>query len=204
MTGHNQDEGSRFIQDTVVIDESSYAAYLRSLITPLASNDSALNYITQVLYPPIFDGSQGYTTQAERNNLTIADASFVCNTRSLNQAAFRPPTYAYEWSVPPAVHGADLAYTFYDFDPSLGVNTTVAETMQRYFARFAETGQPNAPTLPLFKAARGELTVQEMGNDGIGPMLDERGIKQLAERCRFWQEVPYLGVPPTTDTRSSI
>ncbi len=135
MTGHNQDEGSRFIQNTVVIDEPSYAAYLKSLITPLASNDSALNYITQVLYPPIFDGSQGYTTQAERNNLTIADASLVCNTRFLNQAAFRPPTYAYEWSVPPAVHQADLAYTFYDFGPSPGVNTIRSQRRCRSISR---------------------------------------------------------------------
>jgi len=204
MTGHNLDEGSIFIQNTVVTDESTYAAYLKSLIIPLASNDSALNHITQVLYPPIFDGSQGYTTQTERNNLTIADACFVCHTRFLNQAAFRPPTYAYEWTVPPGLHGADLAYTFYDFGPSPSVNTTLAETMQRYLARFAETGQPNAPTVPLFEGARGSFMVQELGSDGIGPMLDEGGIKPLRERCRFWQEVPYLGVPSTTDTRANV
>ena len=201
MTGHNLDEGSRFIQNTVVTDESSYEAYLKSLILPLARNDSALNYITQVLYPPIFDGSQGYTTQAERNNVTIADATLVCNTRFLSQADFRHPTYAYVWSSPPAVHGADLPYTFYDFGPAPGVNTTVAETMQGYFTRFVETGQPNAPSLPLFEGARGKRTVQELGSDGIGPVLDERGIRQLSERCRFWQEVPYLGMPSTMDPR---
>ena len=204
MTGHNQDEGSRFIQNTVITNTSSYATYLGSLLTPLAGNATALNYITQILYPPNFDGSQGYTTQAERNNLTIADAAFVCNTRSLNQAAFTPPTYAYQWSVPPALHGADLTYTFYDFEPpDASFNTTLAGIMQAYFTRFAETGQPNAPTLPVFPAARGTLTVQELGNDRVGPMADERGIRQLPHRCRFWDKAPYLPAPSAMGARAT-
>lgn len=86
-----------------------------------------------------------------------------------------------------------MVYTFYDFGPAPGINTTVAEIMQGYLTRFAETGQPNHPSLPFFNPARGpKLTVQNLGNDFVGPMLDERGIKQLSERCRFWQDVPYL------------
>ena len=30
MTGHNQDEGSRFVPNTLITNESSYAAYLES------------------------------------------------------------------------------------------------------------------------------------------------------------------------------
>ena len=192
MTGHNQDEGSRFVPNKLITDEASYVAYLKSLITPLANNATALNLITQILYPPIFDGSQGYTSQTERNNITIADATFVCNARSIYQASFVPMTYAYEFSVPPAVHGADLSYSFYDFGDVPGVNITVAEIMQGYLTRFVETGQPNAPTLPFFAPARPGLTVQNLGSDFVGPMLDERGISQLSKRCQFWQDAPYL------------
>ena len=192
MTGHNQDEGSRFVPNTLVTDETSYEAFLRSLITQLAHSATNLNYITKVLYPPVFDGSQGYTNQVERNNLTIADLALVCNARFMDQADFHPATYAYEYSVPPAVHGADLTYTFYDFGPVAGVNTTLAEIMQGYLTRFAETGQPNAPTLPSFPSARPGPTVQNLGIDFVGPMRDERGIKQLGKRCQFWQDVPYL------------
>ena len=192
MTGHNQDEGSRFVPNTLVTDEASYEAYLKSLIIPLASNASALRFISQTLYPPIFDGSQGYTNQTERNNLTIADATIVCNARFMDQASFIPQTYAYEWFVPPAVHGADLLYTFYDFTPMPGVNTTVAEILQGYIARFVQTGQPNAPSLPPFPAGRPGLQVQNLGDDFVGPISDERGIKRLPERCKFWQELPYL------------
>lgn len=191
MTGHNQDEGSLFAPNTFVTNESSYESYLKSLITPLANNATALRYITQTLYPPVFDGSQGYTNQTERNNLTVADV-FVCNARFMDQASFTPTTYAYEFSVPPALHGTDVPYTFYDFGPVPGVNTTVAEILQGYLTRFAETGQPNGPTLPSFGPARPGVTVQNLGSDFVGPMPDERGIKQLSERCRFWQDTPYL------------
>ena len=192
MTGHNQDEGSRFVPNTLVTDEASYEAYLKSLIIPLVTNASALDFISQTLDPPIFDGSQGYSTQTERNNLTIADATIVCNARFLDQASFIPQTYAYEWFVPPAVHGADLPYTFYDSGPIPSINTTVAEILQGYIARFVETGQPNAPSLPSFPAARPGLQVQNPGNEFVGPVTDERGIKQLPERCQFWREAPYL------------
>ena len=148
ITGHNQDEGSRFVQNSEITNDTYYASYLESLITPLAEDPDTLAFITRSLYPPVFDGSQGYTNQAQRNNLTVAHAEFVCNTLFMNQASFFHPTYAYQFSVPPAIHGADLTFTFYDFDPSPGVNTTVAKIMQYYIARFAQTGQPNAPGLP--------------------------------------------------------
>lgn len=192
MTGRDQDEGSRFVPNTLITNEASYAEYLRSLIIPLAHRPTDLNYITNVLYPPVFDGSYGYINQVERNNRTIADLAIVCNARFIDQAGFHPKTYAYEYSVPPPVHGTDLTYTFYDFGPVAGVNTTLAEIMQGYLIRFAETGQPNAPILPYFPPSNSGQTVQNLGIDFVGPIQDERGIKQLQERCRFWQDVPYL------------
>jgi len=203
LTGHDQDEGSRFVPNKLIIDESSYATYLESLITPLTNNATALHHITQVLYPPVFDGSQGYTNQIQRNNLTIADATIVCNTRFIDQASFLPTTYAYEFSTPPAMHAAELPYTFYDLEPVPGINTTVAEILQGYITRFAEIGQPYASTLPFFPPTRPGLTVQNLGSDFVGPMLDERGINQLPERCRFWQDVPYLSIYQS-DARAKV
>lgn len=103
----------------------------------------------------------------------------------MNQASFVSETYTYKFSVPSAIYGADVVYTFYDFGPVPDVNTTVAEIMQGYLTRFAETGQPNDPTLPFFSPARPGLTVQNLESDFMDPTLDERGIKQLSERCRF-------------------
>ena len=192
MTGHNQDEGSRFVPNTSTTDQASYTAYLKSLFPGLVNDTASLDYVTQTLYPPIFDGSQGYTNQTERSNMTFADATFVSNTRSMSQANFLPTTYSYQFSGPPAVHGADLPFTFFDSAPAPGVDTTLAELMQRYITRFAETGQPNGPGLPPFPPARPGSTVQNLGSAFVGPILDEGGGTQLSRRCRFWQEAPYL------------
>ncbi|KAL8719826.1 MAG: hypothetical protein Q9181_008013 [Wetmoreana brouardii] len=63
--------------------------------------------------------------------MTIADATVVCNVGSMVSANYNCLwTYAYEFSIPPAVHGTDLFHTFYDFEPGPGINTTVAETLQ--------------------------------------------------------------------------
>ena len=213
MTGHNQDEGSLFVPNTLLTNDSSYTAYFDSLFRPVTSNTTTLDQLTQELYPPVFNGSQGYTTQAERNNLTLADAAVVCNSRFINQASFNSAPYAYEFSVPPAVHGADLPYTFYDFGDVPGMNTTLAEIMQGYILSFAVNGEPNAPGLPVFPHANSGMTVQNsegpslpafppakpgmmvqnLGNEGVGPMLDEGGVQQLEKRCQFWQDTPFPG-----------
>ena len=57
LTGHNQDEGSRFVPNTVITNDTSYASYLKSLLMPLAKDPDALALITKTLYPPVFDGS---------------------------------------------------------------------------------------------------------------------------------------------------
>ncbi|KUL86015.1 hypothetical protein ZTR_06467 [Talaromyces verruculosus] len=175
MTGHNGDEGSRFVPSTIVTNESSYREFLQSVFPSLVDKPEELFFITQTLYPPIFSGDQGYTTQTERNNITIADAAQVCNTRYMNQAPFLPATYAYQFSMPPALHGADLSYTFYDFGSAVdgydddGVNATVAMILQRYITQFAATGSPNAPELPYFPPTTGGLAVQNLGSDFVGP-----------------------------------
>ncbi|KAI4201527.1 MAG: hypothetical protein LQ350_003142 [Teloschistes chrysophthalmus] len=183
-TSHCSDEGSFFSPNTLVMDESSYEAFLTSLIPPLAENPSALNYITQILYPPIFDGTHRYTNQAERNSLTIAHAVIVCNARP------DIPVYTYELAVLPALHGGDLAYTFYDEGAS--ENTTIAAVLQGYILSLTETGQPNSPGLPRFDPVeKGSFTLQKISNEFIGKVGEEGGL-DFERQCRFWQDAPYL------------
>ena len=192
MTGHNSDEGSRFVPNTQITDDALYAAYLGSLLLPLQNDSAALDMITKSLYPPIFNGSQGYMNQTQRNNLTIADAALVCNARFMDQAPFTWPTYAYAWSLPPGLHGADLPYTFYDFGDVPGVDTKVATTLQGYILAFTVRRDPNAPGLPHFAIAGDSGSVQNLDSQYVGPMPDEGGVKRLGERCDYWQDVPYL------------
>ncbi|KAL8838452.1 MAG: hypothetical protein Q9170_002127 [Blastenia crenularia] len=142
-------------------------------------------------YPPKFDGLQGYKDHIRRNNLTIADAAFVRNARAMHQADESSQTYAYVFSAPPAVHGADLSYTFYDTGAIANINVTLAEIMERYIIQFAVTGSPNAPGLPIFPSAKPGSAIQNLGNGFVGPVWDEMAIEQLRERCEFWQKAPY-------------
>ncbi|KAL9577504.1 MAG: hypothetical protein Q9212_006323 [Teloschistes hypoglaucus] len=186
MTSHCSDEGSFFAPNTLVTDESSYKAFVTTLIPPLAEDPSSLHHITQVLYPPIFDGSHGYTNQAERNNLTIAHAVIICNAR----LSF--PVYTYKFAVPPATHGSDLANTFYDKGPSEKINTTIAAILQKYILEFTETGQPNSQGLPRFDpVGKGSFTSLDIGSDFVG-MVEEARVLDLEKQCRFWQDAPYL------------
>ncbi|KAL8775195.1 MAG: hypothetical protein Q9194_003811 [Teloschistes cf. exilis] len=171
MTSHCSDEGPFFSANTLVIDEHSYQNFLTSLISPLAEDASSLSYITQVLYPPIFDGTHGYTTQAERNNLTIAHAVIVCNARP------DIPVYTYEFAVPPATHGGDLAYAFFDSGPSGKINITIAAILQHYILEFTKTGQPNSQGLPRFDpVGKGAFTSLKISNDLIGMVREQWGL----------------------------
>jgi carboxylesterase type B len=197
MTGRNQDEGSLFVPNSQITNETAYENFLKEFFPPLQQQPVELQILTQKLYPPIFSGTYGYTNQTERNNLTFADALLVCNTRSLNMAPFTAQGYAYEYTVPPAVHGADLSYTFYESGDVPGVNSTVAVILQKYITNFAQTGNPNSANLPVFPPTQNGQVLQNIGIHSIGPMPDEGGVQQLNARCAFWQRAPYLTQYPS-------
>ncbi|KAK1977248.1 hypothetical protein LZ30DRAFT_601671, partial [Colletotrichum cereale] len=97
-------------------------------------------------------------------------------------------SFAYQFSVPPAWHAADLSYTFMDpSSPEPGLNVTLAVILQRYFTNFAATGSPNSVTgayLPKFTAGEGSV-VQNLGSAMVGPMLD---TAINVEQCKWWQK----------------
>ena len=72
MVGHNADEALTFVDPA--LDNSSLSGYLQSVL--LGIQPSIIDYIEKVLYPPLFDGSQGYTDQIGRTALIISDSSF--------------------------------------------------------------------------------------------------------------------------------
>ncbi|KAL9084270.1 MAG: hypothetical protein Q9159_005315 [Coniocarpon cinnabarinum] len=192
MTGHNRDEGSRFVPNKVILDDHEYTSYVSSLLHLPANDMANLHNITHIQYPPVFDGSQGYINQTERNNMTYGDAYLLCNARFIDTAPFTNPVYGYEWSVPPGIHGADLAYTFYDFGDGPGLNTTVAEALQGCIISFAVNLDPNAKGLPDFPATAAAGRILNLGSGGIGIIPDGQGNPRLAERCAYWREAPYL------------
>ncbi|KAI4752487.1 carboxylesterase family protein-like protein [Aureobasidium sp. EXF-3400] len=194
MTGHNANEGllftSPFIDNNTALD-----AFLLTSFPALTYMPATLKYITQVLYPPIFDGSQAqnYTNQIGRVEAILSEFSFTCNAVWLNKA-YNNETHAYLFDVPPSLHGQDIAYTYYNGNgsttagtggTSFGVqNVPVAIAMQEFITEFAKTGNPNSRGLPFFPMYGSNATVLALGPRTISPMRDPAA----SARCAWWQK----------------
>ena len=114
MVGHNANEGLIFTPPTSQ-NETDIKAQLAVTIPSIAAYPETLDYILDTLYPADFSGAQaqGYTNNLDRTSAIIAELAFTCNTYYLDKA-FKNQTYAYLFSAPPALHGFDVPYTFYN------------------------------------------------------------------------------------------
>jgi hypothetical protein len=81
---------------------------------PTADN-ATLSYILDTLYPAVYDGTYPYTTIFECVSLLTAEIPFTCNARYVDLACGNE-TYSYYFTVPPGLHGEDIAYTFFNGD----------------------------------------------------------------------------------------
>ncbi|KAI4731725.1 carboxylesterase family protein-like protein [Aureobasidium sp. EXF-10728] len=194
MTGHNADEGLLFT-NPFINNDTALNTFLTTSFPALTYMPEKLNYITQTLYPPIFDGSQAqnYTSQIARVSAILSEAIFTCNAVWLNKA-YNNQTHAYLFDVPPSIHGQDIAYTYYNGNgsasagtggTSFGVqNVPVALAMQEYITEFAKTGNPNIRGAPFFPMYGSNATVQTLGPRNIGQMRDPAANA----RCAWWQK----------------
>jgi carboxylesterase type B len=204
MVGHNADEGLAFTPPNA--DNATVWSEFLANTLPLASK-STLNYITNTLYPPVYDGSQGYTNAVGRGAKAISELIFTCNTFYLDEA-YSGRTYAYEFAVPPALHGQDVGWTYFTgneatpnakpspFNPYAVTNVTVAIALQKFITSFAERGVPEAMGgvprfVPYGKDARVEILNQtsiSIGHDDVSK-----------KRCQWWQSGAFLGPHPWRD-----
>ena len=183
MVGHNADEGLVFT-DPRVSNDTALAALIKFKY-PLIT-DAVLAYLLTTLYPPIYDGSYGYTSAFTRTVVILSESAFTCNTNYLDQA-YNNATYAYQFSVPPALHGDDVPYTFYNGPSSDVVAQPIAMALQAYLTYFAKNGMPNGPAVPYFPLYGIDATEQNLNITGIMPMRDPTANP----RCLWWQQALY-------------
>ncbi|KAJ5679921.1 hypothetical protein N7462_008165 [Penicillium macrosclerotiorum] len=192
MVGHNANEGLVFTSPA-----GRNGSALGDLLKIQFPNikPSVTNFITNDLYPANYSGFYGYTSPFERNAVLLADLAFVCNTDYLNRA-YSNHTYAYEFSIPPALHGQDSLYIFYNpgstgFNAGLSAldvsNGTVAFVLQDYLTSFAQSGHPSSPLGPIFEQYGQRGSLMNIANPAIGPIRDPTD----SPRCRFWQTAPF-------------
>jgi cholinesterase len=189
MVGHNSNEGL-FFTSPFIQNQTAYAAAIQQQFPDISAK--TVDYIDTVLYPPVFDGTFGYTNQVLRTALTISESSFSCNTRFLD-LAFANQTYAYLFSVPPGLHGDDVAYTYFNGDTSTSdagspVNATVAKALQDYLTSFAMNGSPNEKGVPHFPMYGSGSTVVDIAATNLGVTLTDPVANS---RCDWWQKALY-------------
>ena len=182
MVGHNADEGFVFT-DPRITNNTGFLNVLDSNFADLPP--ASLSYITQTLYPPIFDGSRGYTSQFGRVALTISEGLFSCNTNYLARA-YGNNTHNYLFSVPPGIHGEDVPYTFYGggLPNELVIAPSTATALQEYITSFAIQGLPSGPGLPVFPAYGSQAQVENLNATSIMQIRDPAAN----ERCLWWQK----------------
>ncbi|MFJ8635575.1 carboxylesterase/lipase family protein [Streptomyces sp. NPDC093568] len=131
------------------------------------------------------------------------DQRFACPARADSRLyADRVPVYAYEFNdaqAPPfipaphtpqgAFHASELAYLF-PMDvlaPLTPAQRRLSATMTAYWARFAATGDPNAPGTPPWPryTAVGDR-IQVLAPDRVGPTTGFAAD----HHCSFWQPAP--------------
>ena len=115
-----------------------------------------------------------------------------CTTDYLNRA-YGGKSYAYRFSVPPALHGQDIAYTFYNGPnssqvPSSGIfNQSIAEALQKYIVSFTATGVPSSKNLPVFPQWGNNKNLLDLNVTGINVVKDDTANS----RCAWWQKALY-------------
>lgn len=189
MTGHNSNEGLLFASP--FISNETTRLELFTQFFP-AATDIVLTYMMNGLYPANFSGAYGYTGYSSMIPLIISEISFTCNTRYL-ATGFQNETYGYYFSVPPGLHGEDIAYTFFNGDTTttddgLPVNATVAHALQDYITSFALNGSPNEPGAPFFPLYGANITNQNIGLSMLGSQVNDTSANP---RCAWLQKALY-------------
>ncbi|RMY65726.1 hypothetical protein D0863_08922 [Hortaea werneckii] len=183
MVGHNSNEGliftSPFIQNNTAFEEQ-----LTRFAPTIRAWPDVVDYVTEVLYPPVFDGSQaqGYTNQIARASALIAEVTFTSFAGN--------DTYAYYFAVPYGLHGSDVPYTYFTTSEESSVrNETVAIALQQYITQFAMSGTPNGDEtgIPYFKMYGDDATVQTLNVSRISEQMDPTANR----RCNWWQKALY-------------
>jgi carboxylesterase type B len=184
MVGHNADEGPLFTPPFTT-DDTALFAFFRQLYPNI--DMSVTRYIVKTLYPVVYDGTYPYTSSLSRTVFIISESIFSCNTNYLDRA-FGNSAYAYEFSVPPALHGLDVSYTFYNgvAGEEQAVDK-VAKAMQQYITNFAQTGTPNGAGVPAFDMYGTSANEENLNVTGFKLMKDPTAHA----RCLWWQKALY-------------
>ncbi|KAI4232677.1 MAG: hypothetical protein LQ349_004866 [Xanthoria aureola] len=182
MLGYNANEGLVFTSPFLPND-TAYDAYVETSFPDISP--PVADYVQNELYPAPSDNTP-YEDNIGRSSVTVADSSFVCNTVYLERA-FGNQTYTYQFSTPPALHGQDIYYTFFNGPDAAVESDATAMALQGYVTSFAASGVPSGPSLPRFPLYGNDSRILNLNGSSISEMTDPIA----KERCLWWQKALY-------------
>ena len=184
LAAHNTNEAGRYTPPTTSTSDN-FTTYMKLYFPKISA--PALTYLTETLFPPVYDGSQPYTTPFERLDLAISDFTFTCSTNSLGHA-YGNTTHNYIFSVLPGNHTEDVPYTYYNGPISTVKNDTMAVIFQRYLTGFVESGTPNRQGLAHWVEYGSSSKVLNFNQTFIDTRVD---TETANARCTWWQKALY-------------
>ncbi|KAF8850653.1 alpha/beta-hydrolase [Acephala macrosclerotiorum] len=185
MVSQTGNEGSVFTPPFDLTEEQ-YLDEIRQLFP--TANDSMINYVNETLYPPIYDGSQGYDNKIERSNAFVAD--FLTLSRA----------YGYVFDAGWKLHGQDVDWEFDNGnkmdDYNSTIDHTVSDVLQKYTVAFAMGLVPAADGYPTFSQYGNDYTVssitdyvdEDLGYQNLGQHVKDPAARS---QCKFWAEAPF-------------
>jgi carboxylesterase type B len=188
LVGHNTNESPAFVPPYVKTDED-LADFLQRMFPGISPEP--LEFIIKDLYP-----LENYPEPIDRLLDLMDDVFFDCQTNYLARA-YNNQTWNYRFEIPPALHGDDVAYTYYDGHTADGINVPIAKTMQGYITNFVKHGNPNGPGLPFFPQQGGNATLIGLNIttsiDGVVmPDVQVKVDSTVNPKCVWWQKSLYL------------
>jgi carboxylesterase type B len=194
---HATNEGYGFASPAATND-TAFEQYVLESLPGLGSSPETLKYVTTVLYPPVFDGSQaqGYKSQYERAAAFLAEAFNVCSISYIGDA-LPFSTWSSDFVISPSLHETEAAYTGYSGSYSnasrITSNTTelsteqIAFAYQGYISRFAQFGEPNGDDTPYWPVYGKNATAQIVDTTGFTTGKESSANK----RCEWWSKGLY-------------
>lgn len=141
--------------------------------------------IRSLVLPHLHQNCKSFSSLCSWSKANSKRRVFTCNTFYLDKA-YGNNTYAYLFSVPPAIHGQDVPYTYFN-GPNPDVVTPIAIALQEYLTNFAEFGTPNEGGVPFFPLYGPGAIVQNLNITGISQIMDPAANS----RCNWWQKGLY-------------
>ncbi|KAH8828911.1 hypothetical protein DL96DRAFT_1019429 [Flagelloscypha sp. PMI_526] len=183
LIGHNSGEGLLFATPHVNND-SSFAQWFEDIM-PTATHEGLQELLDK--YPSNFFGSPNlpYTSQITRTALSIGDSVFNCNALAMSSARYHFACCAHLFSVWPALHIADLFYTFYSpSNPNSKrvKNVAAAGTLQNAIVSFVVNGHPDFRELRQGREYGGKAKIVEFTDEGLREGVDPA----MDPRCEWW------------------